>query len=151
MLGEGKSVSWGGAQTKGEVHKHKLANKIFFHSDLLKSLNSSLTQLFLTIRKLALRTNEIKRWRSINQSNRIIHTFDLRRTLAKYLRTFLHVNIALIIGLTDQSDYSICHFMVRLFIHTVLKISVNSSIFMVLPYALASAVWPSSTYLNQVF
>ena len=27
------------------------------------------------------------------------------------------------IGLTDQSDYSICHLMVRIFIHTVCKIS----------------------------
>ena len=31
-------------------------------------------------------------------------------------------------GLTDQSDYSICHFMVRLFIHTVFLVSVNISV-----------------------
>ena len=32
-VGEGESVSWGGAQTKGEVHKRKLANKMFLQSD----------------------------------------------------------------------------------------------------------------------
>ena len=45
--------------------------------------------------------------------------FDLNRTLLKYLRTFLQKNAVLMIGLTDQSDYSICHFMVIIFIHTV--------------------------------
>ena len=34
--------------------------------------------------------------------------FDLRRTLPKYLRTSLHENSVLAIGLTNQSDYSIC-------------------------------------------
>ena len=57
---EGKSVSWGGARTKGEVHKHELTKNTFLHSDLLTSLTSSLTPLFFTIRKLAFRTNEIK-------------------------------------------------------------------------------------------
>ena len=47
VVGEGKSVSWGVAQTKGEVHKRKLANKMLLHSDLLTSLFSSLTPLFL--------------------------------------------------------------------------------------------------------
>ena len=61
VVGEVKSVSWGGSQTKGEVHKRKLTNKMFLHSDLLISLTSSLTQLFFMIRKLALQTNEIKR------------------------------------------------------------------------------------------
>ena len=60
VVGEGESVSWGGAQTKVEVHKRKLANNMFLRSDLLKSLSSFLTPLFFTIRKLALRTNEIK-------------------------------------------------------------------------------------------
>ena len=60
VVGKVKSVSWGGAQTKGEVHKCKLTKNMFLHSDLLTSLSSSLTQLFLMIRKLALRTNEIK-------------------------------------------------------------------------------------------
>ena len=46
MVGEGKSVSWGGAQTKGEAHKRKLTNKMFLHSDFLTSLTSSLTPLF---------------------------------------------------------------------------------------------------------
>ena len=108
-VGEVKSVSWGGAQTKGEVHKRKLTNKMFLHSDLLTSLSSSLTPLFFTIKKLALRSNEIKRYSAIHQSNRIIHTFDLRRTLPKYIRTFLHENAVLTIGITDQSDYSICY------------------------------------------
>ena len=45
-VGEWNSVSWGGAQTKGEVHKRKLTNKMFLHSDLLTSLSSSLPPLF---------------------------------------------------------------------------------------------------------
>ena len=32
-VGEGESVSWGGAQTKGEGCECKLTKKIFFHSD----------------------------------------------------------------------------------------------------------------------
>ena len=60
MVGEVKSVSWGGAQTKGEVHKRKLTNKMFLHSDLLTSLSSSLTPLLFMIKKLAFRTNEIE-------------------------------------------------------------------------------------------
>ena len=54
--------------------------------------------------------------------------FDLRRTLPKYLRTFLHENAVLVIGLTDQPDYSICHFMVIIFIHTVLLVRYMSNI-----------------------
>ena len=61
LVGELKSVSWGGARTKGEVHKRELTNKMFLHSDLLTSLSSSLTPLFFTIRKLTLRSNEMKR------------------------------------------------------------------------------------------
>ena len=36
VVGEVKSVSWGGARTKGEVHKRKLTNKMLLHSDMLK-------------------------------------------------------------------------------------------------------------------
>ena len=54
VLGEGGSVSWGGAGTKGEVHKHEITKNMFLHSDLLTSLSSSLTQIFFIIRKLAL-------------------------------------------------------------------------------------------------
>ena len=36
VVGEAKSFSWGGAQTKGEVHKCKLTKNMFLHSDLLK-------------------------------------------------------------------------------------------------------------------
>ena len=60
VVGEVKSVSWGGARTKGEVHRRELTKKMFLHSDFLTSLTSSLTPLFFIIRKLALRTNEIK-------------------------------------------------------------------------------------------
>ena len=68
-VGEGKIEIWGGAQTKGEGRECKLTKHMFFHSDLLQlclnkngiSLSSSLTPLFFTIKKLALRTNEIKR------------------------------------------------------------------------------------------
>ena len=49
---EVKSVSWVGAQTKGELHKREITNKMFLHSDLLTSLSSSLTPLFLRLEKL---------------------------------------------------------------------------------------------------
>ena len=39
--------------------------------------------------KLVLLGNGSKRWKYINQSNHNIHKFDLRKTLPKYLRTFL--------------------------------------------------------------
>ena len=58
VVGEVKSDSWGGAQTKGEEHKRKLT---LLYSDLLTSLSSSLTPLFFMIEKLAMQTNEIKR------------------------------------------------------------------------------------------
>ena len=35
-VGEGKSVSCGGARTKGDGNKCKLTQKIFFHNDLLQ-------------------------------------------------------------------------------------------------------------------
>ena len=49
VVGEVKSVSWGGARTKVEVHKRELTNKMLLHSDLLTSLTSSLTPLFLRL------------------------------------------------------------------------------------------------------
>ena len=69
VVGEGKSVSWGGSQTKGKGRECELTKNMFLHSDLLKlclkkngrSMSSSLTQLCFTIKKLALRTNDIKR------------------------------------------------------------------------------------------
>ena len=86
VLGEGKSVSWGGVRNKGKGHECKLTKKMFLHSDLFKlclkknttSVSSSMTQLCFTIIKLALRTNEMNRERAVNQSNCSIHTFDLR-------------------------------------------------------------------------
>ena len=36
MVGEGKSVSWVGARTKGKGRDCKLTKKIFLHSDMLK-------------------------------------------------------------------------------------------------------------------
>ena len=36
VVGEGKSVSWGGARTKGKGRECELTNKMFLHSDLLK-------------------------------------------------------------------------------------------------------------------
>ena len=62
-------------------------------------------------------SNEIKRYSAINRSYCIIHTFEFHQTLLKYLRTFLYENAVMMVGLTDQSDYSICHFVVRLSIH----------------------------------
>ena len=69
FVGEGESVSWGGARTKVKGRECKLTKNMFFHIDMLKfclkkntkSLTSSLIQLFFTIRKLALRGNEVKR------------------------------------------------------------------------------------------
>ena len=86
VVGEGGNVSWGGARTKGKGCECELTKNMFLHSDLCKvclkkngiSMSYSLTQLFFTIRKLTLRGNEIKTQRAINQSNCIIHTFDLR-------------------------------------------------------------------------
>ena len=65
-----------------------------------------------------LRTHEIQIYSAINQSYFIIHMFDLRQTLEKYLRTFFHKNAVMMIGLMDQSDYSIYQFMVIIFIRT---------------------------------
>ena len=68
-VGEGKSVSWGGARTKGEGHECELTKKIFFHNDLLhfclkkkRKITEFLpdTTVFM-IKKLELRNNEIKR------------------------------------------------------------------------------------------
>ena len=36
VVGEGKSVSWGGARFKGKGRECELTKKMFFHSDLLK-------------------------------------------------------------------------------------------------------------------
>ena len=48
-VGEGGSFSWVGSRIKCELHKRKLANNMFLHSDLLTSLSSSLTPLFLRL------------------------------------------------------------------------------------------------------
>ena len=90
MVGEGGSVSWGGARTKGELHKRKLTKKMFLHIYLFKSMSSSLTKLCFTIIKLVLQGNGVKRYRAINQSNHNIHKFDLRQTLPKCLKTILN-------------------------------------------------------------
>ena len=86
LVGEGESVSWGGARNKDKGRECELTKNIFFHSDMLKlclKKKHNVSEFFpdttfFTIRKLALQTNEIKINRDINQSNRIIHTFDLR-------------------------------------------------------------------------
>ena len=49
VVGEVKCVSWGGALTKGEVHKRELTNKMFLHSDLFTLMTSYLTPLFLLL------------------------------------------------------------------------------------------------------
>ena len=36
VIGEGESVSWGGARTKGKGRECERTKKIFLHSDLLK-------------------------------------------------------------------------------------------------------------------
>ena len=47
VVGEVKSSSWRGARTKVEVHKCELTKIMFLHGDLLTSLTTSLTRLFL--------------------------------------------------------------------------------------------------------
>ena len=87
---------------------------MFFHNDLLllcQKKKRKITELFpdTTVyyySKIALKTNGIKKYKAINQSYHIIHTVDLRQTLPKYIITFFHENAVLMIGITDQSDYS---------------------------------------------
>ena len=69
VVGEGKSVSWGGERTKGKGRECELTKNMFLHSDLLKlclkknttSMTISLTQMFFTNRKLALQGNKVKK------------------------------------------------------------------------------------------
>ena len=69
VVGEGGSVSWGGARTEGKGCECQLTKIMFLHSDLLKlclKKKHNITEFFpdttfFTIRKLVLRTNEIKR------------------------------------------------------------------------------------------
>ena len=68
VVGEGKSVSSGGAQTKVKGREFELTKKMFLHSDLLNlclKKKRKINELFpdttvFTIIKLALRTNDIK-------------------------------------------------------------------------------------------
>ena len=68
VVSEEESVNWGGTPTKGLGRECELTKNMFLHSDMLKlclkknrtSMTSSLTQLFLMIRKLALRGNKVK-------------------------------------------------------------------------------------------
>ena len=69
VVGEGESVSWGGARTKCKGRKCELTKKMFLRSDLLKlclKKKHNITEFFpdttvFTIRRLALQTNVIKR------------------------------------------------------------------------------------------
>ena len=64
-----KSVRCGGSRTKGEVRECELAKKILFHSALLKLCLMKRRKIsdffpdtsFFIIKKLAMRTNDIKR------------------------------------------------------------------------------------------
>ena len=81
VVGEGESVSWVDAQIKGKGCECKLTKNIFSHSDLLKlclkkngrSMSSSLTQLFFTTIKIALRTNDIKD-RDLSTNQIVVYT-----------------------------------------------------------------------------
>ena len=49
VVGEGESVSWGGARTKGKVRECKITKNMFLHSDMLQlclKKNHSVTELF---------------------------------------------------------------------------------------------------------
>ena len=56
--------------------------------------------------------DSMKNWSSFywykSTSYWTVPLYDVRRTWQKYLRIVLHENAVLTIGLTDQSDYSIC-------------------------------------------
>ena len=60
VVGEGKSVSWGGARSKGKGRECELTKNMFLHSDFLKlclkkittSLSFSLTSLFFLFENL---------------------------------------------------------------------------------------------------
>ena len=66
LVGEGESVSWGGARNKDKGRECELTKNIFFHSDMLNlclKKNPKINQffpdtIFFTIKKLALRTND---------------------------------------------------------------------------------------------
>ena len=69
-VGQFQSVSWGGTRNKGKGHKCELTKKMFLHSDQLKLCLKKKhniseffpdTTFFFSIRKISLRTNEIKR------------------------------------------------------------------------------------------
>ena len=68
VAGQGESVSWGGARTKGKGRKCELTKNMFLHSDLLKlclKKKHNISEFFsdttvFMIRKLVLRTNEIE-------------------------------------------------------------------------------------------
>ena len=69
VVGEGKTFIWGGARTKGKRRECELTKKVFLNSDLLKlclKKKRKINEFFpdttiFTIKKLALRTNDIKR------------------------------------------------------------------------------------------
>ena len=69
VVGEGKSVSWGGARTKGKGCECEPIKNMFLYSNLLKlclkkngrSMSYYLTKLFFTIRKIASRTIDRKK------------------------------------------------------------------------------------------
>ena len=91
-VGEGESVSWGGARTKGEVHKCKLTKMMLFHSDLLRlchKKNRKITEFFpdstfFMVKKLALLTNEEK--------NRVILTNHIVfYTLLTYVKRYQNI------------------------------------------------------------
>ena len=49
VVGEGNSVSWGGARTEGKGRECELTKKMFMHSDLLKlclKKNQNITEFF---------------------------------------------------------------------------------------------------------
>ena len=86
VIGEEKSVSCGGARTKGKGRECERTKKMSLHSDLLEfclKKKPKINDFFpdttvFTIIKIVMQTNDIKRQRHINQLNLSIRTFDLR-------------------------------------------------------------------------
>ena len=77
--------------------------------------------------------DSMKNWSSFywskGNSYWTVSLYGVRRTWQKYLWNFLHKNLFLMVGLTDQPDYSICHLMVTVFISTVYPFCTRSSCF----------------------
>ena len=85
VVGEGKSVSWGGAWTKGKGNECKITKYMFLHSDLLKQClkkKHNITEFFQDTTVFYDQKTRIAwqwgKYRAINQLKHNMHKFELR-------------------------------------------------------------------------